>query len=78
MQASGKDCAEARVLCYESPVLIHQLTLVYRFVWALVHSPDPAHVERGLDLAQQMLHAKELDEQGQDDLVYFCAVVRPC
>ena len=49
-----------------------------RFVWALVHSPDPAHIERGLDLAQQMLNHKELDQQGQDDLVYFCAVVSLC
>lgn len=48
----------------------------FRFVWALVHSPDPAHVQRGLDLAQQMLNAQELDQQGQDDLVYFCAVAQ--
>ena len=45
------------------------------FVWALVHSPDPAHVERGLDLAQGMINAREIDQQHLNDLVYMCAVV---
>ena len=45
------------------------------FVWALVHSPDPAHVERGLDLAQSMLKHRDIDEQHLNDLVYLCAVV---
>lgn len=49
------------------------------FVWALVHSPDPAHVERGLDLAQSMIKAAELEQQGLNDLVYLSAVVsEPC
>ncbi|KAL0039840.1 hypothetical protein WJX77_009664 [Trebouxia sp. C0004] len=48
----------------------------FRFVWALVHSPDPAHVERGLDLAQSMIKAGELEQQGLNDLVYLCAVAQ--
>lgn len=48
---------------------------VCSFVWALVHSPDPAHIERGLDLAQSMIKAGELEQQGLNDLVYLCAVV---
>lgn len=46
-------------------------------MWALVHSPDPAHVERGLDLAQSMINARDIDQQHLNDLVYMCAVVRP-
>lgn len=45
------------------------------FVWALVHSPDPAHVERGLDLAQSMIKSRDIDQQHLNDLVYMCAVV---
>ena len=45
------------------------------FVWALVHSPDPAHVQRGLDLAQSMIKARDIDQQHLNDLVYLCAVV---
>lgn len=48
----------------------------FRFVWALVHSTDPAHVERGLDLAQSMIKAGELPQQGLNDLVYLCAVAQ--
>lgn len=48
----------------------------FRFVWALVHSPDPAHVERGLDLAQSMITAHDLEQQGLNDLVYLCAVAQ--
>lgn len=48
----------------------------FRFVWALVHSPDPAHVERGLDLAQSMINARDIDQQHLNDLVYMCAVAQ--
>ena len=48
---------------------------VCSFVWALVHSPDPAHVQRGLDLAQSMIKARDIDQQHLNDLVYMCAVV---
>ena len=54
---------------------LKDLTLRCSFVWALVHSPDPAHVERGLDLAQGMINAREIDQQHLNDLVYMCAVV---
>ncbi len=65
--------------CREHQLLSRQLQLtglpICSFVWALVHSPDPAHVERGLDLAQSMIKAGELQQQGLNDLVYLCAVV---
>ena len=44
-------------------------------MWALVHSPDPAHVERGLELAQSMIKSRDIDQQHLNDLVYMCAVV---
>lgn len=45
------------------------------FVWALVHSPDPAHLDRGLELAQSMINSRDIDQQHLNDLVYMCAVV---
>ena len=57
-------------LCLQQSVLC-----VCSFVWALVHSPDPAHVERGLELAQSMITSRDIDQQHLNDLVYMCAVV---
>ena len=61
----------------QATCLVHLQHLYFAcsFVWALVHSPDPAHVERGLDLAQSMINAREIDQQHLNDLVYMCAVV---
>lgn len=48
----------------------------FRFIWALAHSENPAHNQRALDLAQQMIQAKQLDDQGQKDLMYLLALAQ--
>ncbi|KAK9909566.1 hypothetical protein WJX75_004200 [Coccomyxa subellipsoidea] len=46
----------------------------FRLVWTLVHSIKNSDVRRGLDLAEELLQSRGLDEQEQRDLIYLQSV----
>ncbi|CAL8467885.1 g7423 [Coccomyxa elongata] len=46
----------------------------FRLVWTLVHSIKNSDVRRGLDLSEELLQSKTLDDQEQRDLVYLQSV----
>ena len=54
--------------------LLEQLRHGCRFVWALAHSQDRAHNDRGLQLATSMLEDKEQEPQQTRDLLYLSAL----
>ena len=47
---------------------------LHRLVWALVHSPMETDVQRGCELAQELLAAKELDQRSEHDCIYLLSV----
>ena len=54
--------------------VLDQLRHGCRFVWALAHSQDRAHNDRGLQLATSMLEDKEQEPQQTRDLLYLSAL----